>query len=151
MYVPFNHAQIPQCPNIPNLLPSLLSFQILEAFGAKVPLVNSFQEPKLIGRHEHLSQILPTDETSSSFSTPSLLSLRQPLKPKNSLPFSSRVSINPDNILPEDLRVRLRQLLQTYDRVFDPDISGYNDAAPSPQGKDRVSWYSRHQLVELQV
>ena len=37
--------------------------QIVEAVGAKVRLVNSSQEPKLIGRHEHLSQILPTEET----------------------------------------------------------------------------------------
>ena len=39
--------------------------QIPETVGAKVRLVNSSQEPKLIGRHEHLSQILPTEETSS--------------------------------------------------------------------------------------
>ena len=98
--------------------------QIVEAVGAKVRLVNSSQEPKLIGRHEHLSQILPTEETSSSTSTPSLPSLPQPVKPKSSLPFSSSVSIDPNNILSEDLRVKLRQLLQTYDRVFNPDITG---------------------------
>ena len=103
--------------------------QIVEAVGAKVRLVNSSQEPKLIGRHEHLSQILPTEETSSSTSTPSLPSLPQPVKPKSSLPFSSSVSIDPDNILSEDLRVKLRHLLQTYDRVFNPDITGYNGAA----------------------
>ena len=103
--------------------------QIVEAVGAKVRLVNSSQEPKLIGRHEHLSQILPTEETSSSTSTPSLHSLPQPVKPKSSLPFSSSVSIDPDNIPSEDLRVKLRHLLQTYDRVFNRDITGYNGAA----------------------
>ena len=103
--------------------------QILEAVGTKVRLVNSSQEPKLIGRHEHLSQVLPTEETSSFTSTPSLPSLPQPVKPKGSLPFSSSVSIDPDNILPQALRVRFRQLLQTYDRIFDPDITGYNGAA----------------------
>ena len=103
--------------------------QIVEAVGAKVRLVNGSQESKLIGRHEHLSQILPTEETSSSTSTSSLPSLPQPVKLKSSLPFSSSVSIDPDNILSEDLRVKLRQLLQTYDRVFNPDITGYNGAA----------------------
>ena len=39
--------------------------QILEAVGVKVRLVNSSQEPKLIGRHEHLSQILPTGDVIS--------------------------------------------------------------------------------------
>ena len=76
--------------------------QILEAVGAKVRLVNSSQEPKLIGRHKHLSQILPTEETSSFTSTLSLSSLPQPVKPKSSLPFWSSVSIDPDNILSED-------------------------------------------------
>ena len=103
--------------------------QILEAVGAKVRLVNSSQKPKLTGRHKHLSQILPTEETSSSTSTSSLPSLPQPVKPKSSLPFSSSVSIDPDNILPEDLHLKLQQILQTYDRVFDPDITGYNGAA----------------------
>ena len=133
--------------------------QIVEAVGAKVRLVNSSQEPKLIGRHEHLSQILPTEETLSSTSTPSLPSLPQPVKPKSSLPFSSSVSIDPDNILSEDLRVKLRHLLQTYDRVFNPDITGYNGAAgpiqasvnigpvQPPQRKGRVPQYSRNQLV----
>ncbi|KAK2550541.1 hypothetical protein P5673_028741 [Acropora cervicornis] len=125
--------------------------QIVEAVGAKVRLVNSSQEPKLI------------EETSSSTSTPSLPSLPQPVKPKSPLPFSSSVSIDPDNILSEDLRVKLRQLLQTYDRVFNPDISGYNGAAgpiqasvnigpvQPPQRKGRVPQYSRNQLVELQA
>ncbi|CAH3035332.1 unnamed protein product, partial [Porites lobata] len=137
--------------------------QILEAVGTKVRLVNSSQEPKLIGRHEHHSQILPTEETSSFTPTPSLPCLPQPVKPKSSLPFSSSVSIDPDNILPEDLRVRFRQLLQTYDRIFDPDITGYNGAAgpilasvnigpvQPPQRKGRVPQYSRNQLVELQA
>ena len=121
MYLPFSHAQTPQCPNVPKLHE--------EAVRAKVRVVNNSQELKLIGRHEHLSQILPTEETSSFTSTPYLPSLPQPVKPKSSLPFSSSVSIDPDNILPEDLRVKFRQLLQTYDRIFDPDITGYNGAA----------------------
>ena len=115
MYLPFSHAQTPQCPNVPKVHE--------EAVRAKVRVVNNSQELKLIGRHEHLSQILPTEETSSFTSTPSLPSLPQPVKPKSSLPFSSSVSIDPDNILPEDLRVKFRQLLHTYDRLFVPDIT----------------------------
>ena len=95
--------------------------QILEAVGAKVRLVNNTQQPKLFSRHKHLSQILPAEETSSFTSSPSLSSLPEPVKSKGSLPFSSSVSIDPDNILPEDLRVKFRKLLQTYGRIFDPD------------------------------
>ncbi|CAH3143784.1 unnamed protein product [Porites evermanni] len=114
-------------------------------------LVNSSQETKLIGRHKHLSQILPTEETSSFTSTPSLSSLPQPVKPKSSLPFSSSVSIDPDNILPEDLRVKFRQLLQTYGRFFDPDITGYNVGASPFLASMNIGPYSRNQLVELQA
>ena len=39
------------------------------------------------------------------------------------------MSIAPNNILPEDLRVKFRQLLKTYDRIFDLDKTGYNGAA----------------------
>ena len=63
---------------------------------------------------------------SSFTSTLSLPSLPQPLKPKSSLPLSSSVSIDPDYILSEDLRVKFRQLLQTCDRIIDPDMIGYN-------------------------
>ena len=52
MYLPFSHAQTPQCPNVPKVHE--------EAVRAKVRVVNNSQELKLIGRHEHLSQILPT-------------------------------------------------------------------------------------------
>ena len=133
--------------------------QILEAVGAKVRLGNSSQEPKLIGRQEHLSQILPTEEMSSSTSTSSLPNLPQPVKPKTSLPFSSSVTVDPDKILPEDLRFKLRQLLQTSDCIFDPDRTGYNGAAgpiqasvnigpvQPPQQKGHVPQYSRHQLA----
>ena len=58
--------------------------QILEAVGVKVRLFNCSQELKLVGHHEHLSQILSTEEKSSPSSTSSLPSLRQPVKPKNS-------------------------------------------------------------------
>ncbi|XP_044173496.1 uncharacterized protein LOC114951707 [Acropora millepora] len=108
VYLPFNHAQTPQCPNIPTLHPSGLS-------------------------------------------------------PKSWKLSAPNVFIDPDNILSEDLRVKLRHLLQIYDRVFNPDITGYNGAAgpiqasvnigpvQPPQRKGRVPQYSRNQLVELQA
>ena len=80
---------------------------------------------------------------SSFTSTPSLASPPQPLKPKSSLPFSSSVSIDPDYILPEDLRIKFRQLLQTCDRIIDPDMIGYNGAA-DPSLAD-VARYSKPQ------
>ena len=135
----------------------------MEAIGTKIRLVNTSNEPKTTGRHEHLSQMLPTAcvPSPTPFSVPT--NQIQPVKPKNSLPFSSGVSVDPDNLLPEDNRLKFRQLLQAYDSVFDPEITGHNGAAgpiqatvnigpvQPPQCKSRVPQYSRNQLVELQA
>ena len=137
--------------------------QILEAVGSKIRLVNTSHEPKAIGRHEHLSQILPT--TSAPSPTPSQIPTDQPspVRPKCSPPFSSAVSVDPDNLLPDQSRLKFQQLLQEYDHVFDPKITGYNGAAgpiqatvnigpvQPPQRKGRIPQYSRNQLVELQA
>ena len=129
----------------------------------QIRLVNTSNEPKTIGRHEHLSQILPTACVPSLTPISVPTKQAQPVKPKNSLPLSSGVSVDPDNLLPEDTLLKFRQLLHAYDSVFDPDITGYNGAAgpiqaavnigpvQPPQRKGRVPQYSRNQLVELQA
>ena len=94
--------------------------QILEAVGSKIRLVITSNEPKSIGRLEHLSQILPNTGVPSP--TPSLTPTDQPspVWPKCSPPFSSAVSIDPDNLLPDQSRLKFQQLLQEYNRIFDP-------------------------------
>lgn len=137
--------------------------QILEAVGFKIRLVNTSNEPEAIGRHEHLSQILPTAGVPSP--TPSPTPTNQPsiMKPKSSPPFSSAMSVDPDNLLPDHSRLKFQQLLQECDRVFDPNITGYNAAAgpiqdtvnigpvQPPQCKGHIPQYSHNQLVELQA
>ena len=66
-------------------------------------------------------------------------------------------------VLPYQSLLKFQQLLQEYDRVFDPQITGYNGAAgpiqatvnigpvQPPQRKGRIPQYSRNQLVELQA
>ena len=85
------------------------------------------------------------------------------MRPKCSPPFSSALSVDPDNLLPDQSRRKFQQLLQEYDRVFDPQIIGYSGAAgpiqatvdigpvQPPQRKGRIPQYSRNQLVELQA
>ena len=137
--------------------------QILEAVGSKIRLVNTSNEPNAIGCHEHLSQILPTIGALSP--TPSQIPTDQlsPMRPKCSPPFSSAVSIDPDNLLPDQSRLKFQQLLQEYDRVFDPKITGYSGAAgpiqatvnigpvQPPQRKGCIPQYSHNLLLELQA
>ena len=73
------------------------------------------------------------------------------------------MSVDPDNLLPDQSRLKFQQLLQEYDRVFDPKITCYNGAADpiqatvnigpvlSPQCKGRIAQYSHKQVVELQA
>ena len=135
----------------------------MEAVGSKIRLVNSSNEPKAIGRHKHLSQILPTIGVSSPTPSPTPTDQPSPVRPKCSPPFSSAVSVDPDNLPLDQSRVKFQQLLQEYDRVFDPKITGYNGAAgpiqatvnigpvQPPQRKGRIPQYSLNQLVELQA
>ena len=73
------------------------------------------------------------------------------------------MSLDPDKLLPDGTRLKFQQLLQTYDRVFNPDITSYHGAAgpiqatvnmgpvQPPQRKGCVPQYSRNNLVELQA
>ena len=73
------------------------------------------------------------------------------------------MSIEPDYILSEDLRVKFLELLQTCDRIIDPDMIGYNGAAdPSlasvnicpvqrPNEKAACPTAPRTNIVELQA
>ena len=96
--------------------------QILDTVGNKVRLVNSTDEPKVIQRHEHLCHALPTESTPYNCPPP-------PLKPNQSKPFSSTVSLDPDCLLSTEERHMFQQSLIDFDHVFDPKITGYNGAA----------------------
>jgi len=73
------------------------------------------------------------------------------------------VSVDPDHLLPEQVRLKFQQLLQEYDHVFDPKITGYNGSADPiqatvniglvqpPKLKERIPQYSRNQLVGVGV
>ena len=86
-----------------------------------------------------------------------------PVRPKCSPPFLSTVFVDPDNLLPDQSRLKFQQLLQEYDRIVDPQITGYNGAAgpvqatvnigpvQPPQHKGHILQYSRNQLEELQA
>ena len=75
---------------------------------------------------------------------------------------STNISLDPDNILPNDICHEFELLYANYDSVLDPIFSGYNGKADNfkaivnmgpvqpPQRKGRLPQYSRNELVELQ-
>ena len=83
---------------------------ILEAVAGRVRILNDTTEPKTIARHEHFCQVRETRAN--------------PIQ-------SSHIerAVDPDKILPTPMQHSFRNLLETYDDVFDPTITGYNGAA----------------------
>ena len=75
---------------------------------------------------------------------------------------SANVCLDPENLLPRDVRAKFSSLLDEYDHVFDPKIKGYNGSVgpfearvnmgpvEPPQRKGRLPQYARNQLLELQ-
>ncbi len=103
---------------------------ILEAVAGRVRIVNDTKEPQNISRHEHFCQVRLTH-------TPDEKQPQVPLTPHHNMQcttpaqiptHSSKVSVDPDNILPDTVRRSFHDLLAAHDQVFDPTITGYNGA-----------------------
>ena len=137
--------------------------QIVEAVAGNVRNLNNTGDPKLIPRHEHFCQVrltqIPTTEEVK-------LAPYQPIPPSvhkaQTILHSQGVSVDPDNILPNNISQDFRDLLEVHDEVFNPTISGYNGAAgpfeavvnmgpvQPPQRKGQLPQYAHNKLVELQ-
>ena len=122
---------------------------------------NLTPEPYFLKRNEHFCQVhavfTPEEDTQLPVSPP----LRPPVH-QTSTNHSANVSLDPNNLLPRDIRAKFTSLLNEYDHIFDPNIKGYNCAegpfeakvnmgpVEPPQRKGRLLQYARHQLMELQ-
>ena len=71
------------------------------------------------------------------------------------------MTLDPNNLLPHDIRAKFTSLSDEYDHIFDPNIKGYNgaegpfearvDMGPvEPPQRNWLPQYARHQLLELQ-
>ena len=135
--------------------------QITEAVGDKIRIFNDSEEPQLLNKHDHFCQVRYT--TSPEESPPIDMPCPQmPSGPVNIGPYSSTVSVDPDNILSDSVQAQFHSILHEYDEVFSPQIAGYNNGMGKfqatvnmgpvlpPQRKGRVPQYSRDKLIELQ-
>ena len=143
-------SQLWPCPNI------------VSSVAGRIRIPNLSSEPRSLKRNEHFCQVRPVY-------TPDLnngdhkLAVHPAPKSLQTHTFSSDVCLDPDNLLPQDVRRKFTLLMESYDHVFDRDIKGYNGAAGSfeakvnmgpvepPQRKGRLPQYARDQLQELQA
>ena len=135
--------------------------QEVQAVDNTIRLSNSTSEPILLRRGEHLCQVRPI----SSVEAPTKLDAapkNHPITPIPTKPYSAAASLDPDNILGQDIYDKFAQVNRTYDEVFNPAISRYNGKSGNieaivnigptlpPQRKGRLPQYNKDSLVELQ-
>ena len=120
----------------------------------KIRIYNDSEEPQLVNKHGHLCQVRYITITDCSIFNPIPHSQTSSEPAKLEL-YTSTVSVDPDNILPDSSQVEFGNLLREYDDVFSPKITGYNGAIGKfeatvnmgpvlpQQRKDRVPQYSR--------
>lgn len=139
---------------------------IMSSVAGKIRIPNLSNEPRVVKRNEHLCQISPvfvpvTDDDPAS--NDEIQAVPTPSEvPKSNLLHSSKVNLDPDNLLTSQVTAQFRALLEEYDSVFDPNIKGYNGAVgpfeakvnmgpvEPPQRKGRLPQYARGKLVEVQ-
>ena len=138
--------------------------QIASVKEGQIVLNNPLPNPIIVRKSEHVFQIqpeIPATQEKPIFVIPEF-NPKLPVKTKKHETFSSKVSINPDSVIPKEAEESFRRMLSTYDSVFNPEISTYNGKAGPcfvevnignnlpPQRKGRVPFYGRDNLVELQ-
>jgi hypothetical protein len=149
---------------------------VIKSVDGKVRISNNTTEPKVLRRNIHFCQVSSvvypeeqdasptcTEPDSIPISTGQPASVREVVhKPVNTHSYSDNVQLDPDNILPPDIKQQFQTLHTRYDEVFSTEFSGYNGAVgpfeavvnmgpvQPPQGKGRVPQYARDKLVELQ-
>ena len=137
---------------------------MVSSVAGKIRIPNLTPEPHFLKRNEHFCQVHAV-YTPEALSTNTQLPVSPPPKPPVHQPntkHSVNVALDPNNVLPQDVRAKFTSLLDEYDHIVDPNIKGYNGAegpfearvnmgpVEPPQRKGRLPQYARHQLLELQ-
>lgn len=128
--------------------------------SGKICVPNLTSEPRLVQRSAHLCRVRVTYAPSSTEVAKPAGPPKPAAKIKSTLP-SDSIALDPDGVMPDDIKGGFRALHREFDDVFDPHFKGYNGAAgpfqarvymgpvQPPQRKGRVPQYSRGQLQEL--
>ena len=119
---------------------------------------NLTDDPVVLKRNDHLCNIhttyVPHEDSPLLCQTTSVK--------QSSQCHSEIVRIDPDGLLSNDMKEKFRNLVSSYDSVFDPNFKGYNGAVgpleakvnmgpvQPPQRKGRLPQYSKSQLDVLQ-
>ncbi|KAJ8377293.1 hypothetical protein AAFF_G00261420 [Aldrovandia affinis] len=135
---------------------------LLRGVSGKIRVPNLTNVPQLVQKSHQLCRVRATYVPPISDATV-LADPPRPVSTTRSSLSSDLVALDPDNIMPSDVKDKFRALHREFDEVFDPQFKGYNGAVgpfqakvnmgpvQPPQRKGRVPQYSRGQLQELQA
>ena len=137
--------------------------QTIQSVDHTIRLTNSTQDPIILKRNEHICHIrhiTDVNQIDPNMGSESVSTVTS--QDNNITPYSSQISIDPDNQLSSKIQSKFQAVNYEYDIVFNPDISKYNGSSgkieavvnmgPSlpPQRKGRQPHYNREQLLVLQ-
>ncbi|KAJ8391294.1 hypothetical protein AAFF_G00090810 [Aldrovandia affinis] len=135
---------------------------LLRGVSGKIRVPNLTNVPQLVQKSHQLCRVRATYVPPISDATV-LADPPRPVSTTRSSLSSDLVALDPDNIMPSDVKDKFRALHREFDEVFDPQFKGYNGAVgpfqakvnmgpvQPPQRKGRVPQYSKGQLQELQA
>ena len=127
-----------------------------------ISLTNDTSEPIHVVKDDHICQIRQIIETDSVSVTPDVPLSVPKSTPPTSERYSAAIKIDPDNILPPDIKLEFEAIHKEFNDVFNPAISRYNghsgpiqavvNVGPTlpPQQKGRLPLYNRSQMIEYQ-
>ena len=121
---------------------------MVSSIAGKIRIPNLTPEPYFLKRNEHFCQVhtvyTPEEDTRLPVSPPP----RPPVH-HTSTNHSANVSLDPNNLLPQDIRAKFTSLLN--DGAEGPFEAKVNmSPVEPPQRKGRLPQYAHHQLLELQ-
>ena len=132
---------------------------IIIPIGGKIRIFNSTNHPLTLKCNKHFCQVhsvfQPTTEVDCSLPPPDQT---QPSFSKSSPVFSDSIHLDPDKLLPSDIRSKFQCLNKEFDYVFDPKFGALGDfqpiinmgLVPPSQYKGHLPQHSRNMLVNLQ-
>ena len=136
---------------------------ILRVVDGTVRLANNLDQPLKLSKNQQVgnARLLISEEMMPN-QTPTSPNVSKFPDVHHAAPFSAKVCIDSGNQLSQEFIDKFKCLNMKYDKVFDPDYTGYNDfsgpirakvnlaSAPPPPQKGRLPFYDQKNLVLLQ-
>ncbi|EDO35149.1 predicted protein [Nematostella vectensis] len=94
---------------------------IVTSIAGRIRIPNLTSEPRSLKRNEHFCQVRQLFEPSNVTTTSPARAF-----PSTDTLHSANVSLDPDSLLPSDIKAKFKALHHEYDQVFDANIEGYN-------------------------